>query len=176
VSPWLKLDDGFDTDRRVESVSLDAIGLFTRGASYTARYFTDGLVDERWVKTRVPRKAKRDRLVRELTDAGLWRPAEGGWLIVPVVERDTDRLVHVFSRAEVESHRKAEAAKKRRQREEKAAREAAHAAAVPAGHDRDTPGSPLVGAGEGGGGRSEGSVVALGGGDWYEQERAGGAA
>jgi hypothetical protein len=154
VSPWAKFSDGFDKDYRIANVSLEAAGLFTRAVTMTADRLTDGWVDARWLRQRVPGKKTRERILGELVTEGLFRPAggDGGFLVVPVIESDTDRLVLVSKKQAVLEYRKKDAAKKRAARKASAALESEKPTDVPPGHDRGRPGGvPGYGSGVGAG-------------------------
>lgn len=111
--PWLTVDDGLDTDARIEAVGNPAAGVFVRAASYCARNLTDGFVPDRWVRQRVSRqRSARDRVIGELLNHGLFRRVEGGYMVVPLHD-ETDRLVSARTRAEVEEYRREEARRKR---------------------------------------------------------------
>ena len=107
---WAKLDDGFDSHRKLDGVSLEAVGLWARGLSYSARYLTDGHLDHTWLRARVPGDKKRERLIEELLDARLLDEADGRYFIYHFLEYN-------FSRAQVEEKREKEREKKAAQRE-----------------------------------------------------------
>jgi excisionase family DNA binding protein len=154
--PWIRVCDGFDTDRRIEEVGLDATGLFTRSVSYSSRYLLEGRVEAKWVERRVRNAKRRQRLVGELVEAGLWREVEGGWEIVPLLD-DADALVHHPSKAEAEEYRRKEAQKKRAQRARRQAQSSDVAGSVPQGQRGDSPVRPWSGIGQEGAGREMGS-------------------
>jgi hypothetical protein len=99
--PWAKLSDDFHSHRRVASSSLEAIGLYAKALSYVARYLTDGLVDEGYVRREIPGKQRRKRIVAELLESGLWEIAEGGYTI-------RSYLKHNPTREQVEAKREAQ--------------------------------------------------------------------
>ena len=152
---WIKVCDGFDTDRRIDEVSLAAAGLFMRSVSYSARYSLDGHVDEKWLQRRVSRAKQREPLVAELIEAGLWQPAEGGgYEIVPVLNGDVDPLVNHFFKDEVEETRRKEAAKKRAQRDRRRSTMPEADGSVPEGQSGESPSGPRSGQGRDGTGRA----------------------
>jgi uncharacterized Zn finger protein (UPF0148 family) len=156
---WVKLDDGLDSHRKVEGTGLEALGLWTRALTYAARYSTNGAIDERWLRARVPNKRRRDLLVAELVDAGLLeRLPAGEARAVTIVEREPRHgvhravevgpfehetlLIHDFleyneSAAEGEARREKERERKAEQR-----REAERRRSVPAGHRAESVLSP----------------------------------
>jgi hypothetical protein len=90
---WVKVCDNFDTDRRIEDVSLEATGLFIRSVAYFSA------LPARWGDRRemgatsCSEPRKRQKLVEELIDADLWRPHTDGYELVPVRNGDVDHLV-----------------------------------------------------------------------------------
>ncbi len=143
---WIKVCDGFDSDRRIEDVSLDAAGLFIRSASYSARYLLDGRIDAKWVRRRMPNARRRERLVAQLVEAGLWRALEdGGYEVIPLLHGDTDPLVNHFTKTEVEEKRRQEAERKREQRRRKQREDGITTGSVPEGHPGESPARPRSG-------------------------------
>jgi hypothetical protein len=161
---WVKLDDGFDSHRKIERVSLEASGLYARALSYCARYETDGVVDVGWVAARVPQKRVRDRIINDLLTVGLFEELTAGEVRdLEIRERPTKRkcpktvrvgpfkedafLLHDYlqfngSRDEVRAEREHQANKKAGQRERasqgKAAEQAGSSEPVPGGHNVDS--------------------------------------
>ncbi len=106
---WAKLDDGFDTHRKVDRVSLEAVGLWARALAYASRYLTDGKVDHEWLESRVPPKDRREKLLNSLVDAGLFDLREDGiWI--------HDYLDYNPSKESVEERRERDRKKKEAQR------------------------------------------------------------
>jgi hypothetical protein len=66
---WAKLDDRFHRHRKVDDLSLEAIGLWTKSLSYCADYLTDGFVEQRWVNRELPQKRRRESIVGNLISA-----------------------------------------------------------------------------------------------------------
>lgn len=76
---WFRCDDALGNHPKVMSLDeklLPAMGLWVMCGVYSAKHLTDGFV---------PRKVVRmyggDRLAKDLEKAGLFRPAEGGWVL-----------------------------------------------------------------------------------------------
>ena len=118
---WVFVDDGFDSDFRIEGLSLDATGLLVRGTSHSARHLLDGRLPKRWVGRRVPSAKKRARIVRELVAEGLWVERDDHYEIVPVVVGRDETLIGHDDRATVERRRDDERKRKSQQREAKRA-------------------------------------------------------
>lgn len=156
---WARLDDGFESHRKVQGLDLGAVGLWTLALSYAARYATDGVVEERWLRARVPEKRRRDKLVRDLVEAGLFeRLAAGEKRELAITERALRHgvsreveigpfdhetlLIHDFltyneSAAEAEARRAKERERKSEQRRKQGERRN-----VPVGHRADASRSP----------------------------------
>jgi hypothetical protein len=82
--PWVRIDDGLASHPKVLAAWTQnpaSIGLWTLGAAWSARHRTDGHVAAAFVSSLIPGKAKRERAVAPLVDAGLWMPNGTGWLI-----------------------------------------------------------------------------------------------
>ena len=143
---WVRVCDTFDTDRRIEDVSLDACGLLIRAAAYSAHYGLDGHVDGKWVKRRVRNRPRREKLVRELVEARLVGVADDpeGFRILSLHD-DREPLLNAFNRKEVEDHREYEARKKRNQRQRERQQSGTGEGSVPTGHPRDSLRSPRSG-------------------------------
>lgn len=114
--PWLRVDDGLDSDGRIEAITNEAVGILVRAASYCTRNQTDGIVPDRWVNSRVSRqRSARERVVGQLVGEGLWERVDGGYRVAPLHD-DNDRLLHGWTRADIEARRSEDARKKRAQR------------------------------------------------------------
>jgi hypothetical protein len=160
---WVKLDDGFDSHRKIERVSLEATGLYTRALSYCARYETDGVFELGWIKSRVPQKRVRDRIVDELLRVNLIEELTAGEIRDIEIRRPMRQkqpstvrlgpfeedafLVHDYlefngSSDEVRAEREHAANKKAQQRERESEKKAAlrvdSSESVPGGHDEDS--------------------------------------
>jgi len=135
---WLKVDDGFDVDRRVQGLSLDARGLLVSAATYSARNLLDGRIEGKWLRREARHKRRRERIMGELVEAGLIEWMEGdGFEVIPLHD-DAEHLLHAFTRAEVEERRRYEADKKRKQRKGDAAATRTRNGSVPPGHPGDS--------------------------------------
>ena len=95
---WLLLHDGFAQDRRVEGLSNAGHRLFVDSLLYSAQQHSDGHIDSRWVKQQI-RPRDREKRVDELVRAGLWRPADRGFVAVPLTD-DADKLAWHKTREE----------------------------------------------------------------------------
>jgi hypothetical protein len=139
VSPWARIDDGFDSNPKVEATSLAGRGLFVSLVSYSARHLTDGVVPESIVGHHVRGRGGRAALIELLERGFLFRLDDGRYGI-------HDYLDYNPARAKVEADRAADREKKERQRARRRQSE------LPWSAPRDTPGaSPRGDAGMGGG-------------------------
>jgi hypothetical protein len=75
--PYLNLDDDYPDHRKIDALSDGAFRLHTAALCYCAKNLTDGVIDGH----RVPRLTRTYKAahVKELTDAGLWRPHVDGY-------------------------------------------------------------------------------------------------
>jgi hypothetical protein len=80
--PWLKVDDAFHRNPKVEAVGLAGAGLYAKALAYCAEYLTDGRVPVRWARMQVVLEPDGAKLLGELEEAGLWRRA-GLWFEIP---------------------------------------------------------------------------------------------
>lgn len=71
---WFKVDDSFWSHPKVLPLSSDAVALWVRAGAYCAQQLTDGHVSMQALRM----LADRDAAV-ELTNAGLWDLADGGF-------------------------------------------------------------------------------------------------
>lgn len=101
--PWVRLDDGVDSHRKVRRAGNEAFGVWTRSLCYSAGALTDGHVDPEWLQERTGRHAA--RVSGLLVVAGLWEPNDDGWVI-------HDYLDHNPSRATILAKRQADTARK----------------------------------------------------------------
>jgi hypothetical protein len=76
---WVKLDDGFWSDPRVDGLSLQAVGVFARSLSYCGQHLTDGHITTAAAKY-LSRGSQ--KIVKELVEAGFW-VANGAGYAVP---------------------------------------------------------------------------------------------
>ena len=100
---WGRLDDSFDSHRKVRRAGLEAVGLHARALAYCAGSLTDGHVDPEWLEERAGKRG--EKLAQQLVTAGLWEPNSDGYVI-------HDYLEYNPSRAQVETKRRADAARK----------------------------------------------------------------
>lgn len=107
--PWANLDDTFESHRKIDAASLEAIGLYARSLSFCARYLTNGKVDQTWLERVVPKPQRLQKLLDELVATGLFEPNGNGFAV-------HDYLDYNPSREDVLERRRKAAEKKRRQR------------------------------------------------------------
>jgi hypothetical protein len=79
--PWAKLSDDFHSHRAIRRAGLEGAGFFALALSYSAKYLTDGFVDDEWVDDTIPSVAKRGALLKRLVELRLLNRVEGGYLI-----------------------------------------------------------------------------------------------
>lgn len=103
--PWGRLDDSFDSHRKVRRAGLEATGLHARALSYCAGALTDGHIDPEWLEERGARKAA--KLGELLVVAGLWEPNSDGFVIHDYLEYNPSRE-SVLAKRLAENKRKAE--------------------------------------------------------------------
>lgn len=104
---WVKLDDDFPEHPKVDRLSDAAFRLHVAAMCHCSRLLTDGYVGQERVSRLVPRF--RPAQVVELTDAGLWEPADCGWQI-------HDYLLYQPTAEKVKAERAAAAERMRRHR------------------------------------------------------------
>jgi hypothetical protein len=102
---WVKLDDGFPDNPKVDALSCPAFRLYVSGLCHAARVLTDGFVDSRRVHRLVPNYEASH--TAELVDAGLWMTVDGGWMV-------NDYLKYNPSKAKVEQDRERSAERKKK--------------------------------------------------------------
>ncbi len=90
---WVKLDDTFPTNQKVDALTADAFRLYVEALCHCAANLTDGQV------TRTALRRLWDGDPAELVDAGLWTASEDGYVV-------NDYLEFNPSRAEVLEQRK----------------------------------------------------------------------
>lgn len=113
---WVKLDDGFTDNPKVESVSDRAFRLHVAGMCFCGRMLSDGHIPTDRVRRLLPKVTK--GMVDELIGAGLWLKEDNGFRI-------NDYLLYNPSRAKVLEEREATAERKRKWTEkQKAGRDA----------------------------------------------------
>lgn len=95
---WLRMDDGFMDHPKIIGLSDRAFRRHVLGMLYSARHLTDGHVPTQW---------SNDRAIRELVDAGLWKPEHGGYAIHDWAEwNPTAESVHLRRQTERERKRR----------------------------------------------------------------------
>lgn len=114
---WVKLDDAMGEHKKYRRLlkvgGVGAFGLHALAILHSARYLTDGFIEDEFVQetfteTRAT-KRERERTLAALQEKGVWERVEGGWQI-------HDYLDHNPSRAEVEDRRRRDAERKARGR------------------------------------------------------------
>jgi hypothetical protein len=91
---WARLDDRFHDNRKIKRVwrrCPAAVGLHVMAITYSAGHLTDGFIDTDFVEDRMPTTKQRDKAVECLIDAGLWHPADEGWVINDFAEFNMTR-------------------------------------------------------------------------------------
>ena len=85
---WVKLDDGFPDDPKIEGLSDAAFRVYVTGLCRAARKLTDGHLSPRDVKVVgvTAGKTKPERYVGELVDRGLWQLNGDGYEINKFLE------------------------------------------------------------------------------------------
>jgi hypothetical protein len=73
---WVKLDDGFYDNPKIEAAGLAAAGLYAKSLAYCGRHLTDGFVPKTFVKAHGTRAA-----ATRLEHVGLWKQDGDGWYI-----------------------------------------------------------------------------------------------
>lgn len=101
---WVRIDDTFDDNPKVEDLSDAAFRLYVTVLCWCSRHTTDG-----HVTLTVARRRGTTKTIRELLDANLWREAPGGYDV-------NDFLTYNPSKAEVRARREAVNGRVRRHR------------------------------------------------------------
>ena len=80
---WVRIDDGFAENPKVEDLSDKSFRLHVAAMCYAGRNLTDGFVSDRALKVcGVVANTGRPRVhAGELVAAGLWDRVDGGWVI-----------------------------------------------------------------------------------------------
>lgn len=79
--PWARVDDKLHSHPKVREAwrrEPASIGLHLLALSYCMDQGTEGWVPRAWIEDQLPTAAKRKRVVKALTDAGLWERRAGG--------------------------------------------------------------------------------------------------
>lgn len=101
--PWLKLDDTFWTNPKLERLSDKAHRLYMRGLGYCAQHLTDGVLDAAALRTLGAPK----RLCDELVAGACWDVIpDGGYTIHDYLEFNPSRAA-VLERRRKEADKKA---------------------------------------------------------------------
>ncbi|MCT1685479.1 hypothetical protein [Pseudoglutamicibacter cumminsii] len=72
---WFKVDDNFYDHPKVDSLTLEAVGVWLLCGTYAARHLTDGHIATR----RAYRMGATEDTISELVEAGLWVETLGGY-------------------------------------------------------------------------------------------------
>jgi hypothetical protein len=102
--PWGRLDDSFDSHRKVRRAGNEATGIYARALSYCAGALTDGHVDPEWLEERTGKRAV--KVGELLVVAGLWEPNSDGFVIHDYLEFNPSRS-EILERRAADSRRKA---------------------------------------------------------------------
>ena len=86
---WAKVCDTLHSHPKARRAGLPALGLHLLALSYCGAYLTDGFVDQPWLDERL--RGRERRLPGQLVDAGLWEPAEGGFLVHDFLDLNPSR-------------------------------------------------------------------------------------
>lgn len=105
---WVKIDDGFTDHPKIEALSDKAFRLHVAGLCFCGRTMSDGFIPSSRVNRLLPKVTQ--RMVAELTDAGVWLERPGGFDV-------KDFLAYNPSKKKVEADRDAAAERKRRWQE-----------------------------------------------------------
>ena len=74
---WVKLDDTFWSNRKLERLSDKGYRLYMRGLGYCSQYLTDGILDATDLRTLGATR----KVIDELEDAGCWEWADGHYRV-----------------------------------------------------------------------------------------------
>lgn len=75
---WVKLDDGFWANPKIDSTSLPAVGVYARSLSYCGNHLTDGRITE---SAALYMAKGKKALITELVSMGLWHKNGAGYVI-----------------------------------------------------------------------------------------------
>lgn len=103
---WGRLDDSFDSHRKVRRAGNEATGVHARAISYCAGALTDGHIDPEWVLERAGGKTQAVRVSEVLVLAGLWTPNSDGFVIHDWLDFNPSRE-QILSKRRVDAERKA---------------------------------------------------------------------
>lgn len=111
--PWVRLDDRFPSNRKVDLLSDKAFRLYVSALCWSAENLTEGMILDRELPI-VARVRGIKAAARELVEARLWDRVDGGWEI-------HDYQIYQRDREQVLSERAANAARQKAWRERKRA-------------------------------------------------------
>lgn len=103
---WVKLDDTFYDNPKVEKAGLAGAGLYAKALSYSGRHLTDGFIPRSFVKAHGSPAA-----AAKLEAAELWIAVEDGWQIKDYLEFNFSREDALARREDI-SAKRAEAGRK----------------------------------------------------------------
>lgn len=83
---WLRIDDGFTENTKVEPLSDRAFRIHVAGLAHCARNLTDGHVSSKALKALLARLSGTRKHVSELEDAALWLRAGDGHMLKDYLE------------------------------------------------------------------------------------------
>lgn len=102
---WVKLDDHFDENPKLEGISLRAFRAYVFSLTYSARNLTDGYISGRVSIHLVGNYGDRAGVELELVDRGLWDAIPGGFRVHDYLAYNPSKQ-DVLARREVERERK----------------------------------------------------------------------
>lgn len=97
---WVKLDDSFYDNPKVEAAGLAAAGLYAKSLAYCGRHLTDGYVPFTFVRAHGTKAA-----AARLVEVGLWTLNGEGWVIHDYTEFNFTRD-RVLEKRAVDAERK----------------------------------------------------------------------
>ena len=98
---WVKLDDQFWSNPKVQLLGNEAAGAYARMLSYCGAHLTDGLVSED-----AARFIAKPKLIERLVAAQFIERADGGWLIPDFLDFNPSRE-QIEAKREADKRRKA---------------------------------------------------------------------
>lgn len=100
---WVKLDDHFWSNRKLERLSDKGYRLYMRGLGYCSQYLTDGILDATDLRTLGATR----KVVQELVEAEVWVPQGGHYRVHDYLEYNPTKE-NVLERRRKEAEKKAE--------------------------------------------------------------------
>lgn len=97
---WVRLDDGFPDDAKVENLSDRAFRLYITALCLSARKLRDGVLSTKDQSVLAAHTQAKKQHINELVDAGLWKPQGDGYVINAYLKYNP-------ARAKVEERREA---------------------------------------------------------------------